>query len=142
MHQFCRSCHACQVAGKAGHNIPSAPLQPTPEVGSPFLRVIIDCVGPLPRTKKGHEYLLTIMDVATRFPEAVPLRNIRARTIIETLLQFFSRVGLPKEVQSDRGTNFTSGVFQKVMCELGITQVLSSAYQRSHRGLLRGVIRP
>ena len=101
---------------------------------APFSRVIIDCMCPLPRTKKGHEYLLTIMDVATRFPKAVPVRSIHAPVVIEALLQFFSRVGLPKEVQSDRGTNFTSGVFQSVMCELGITQVLSSAYHPESQG--------
>lgn len=133
---FCRSCHACQIAGKAGHFLPVAPLQPAPVVEAPFSRVIIDCVGPLPRTKKGNVYLLTLMDVATRFPEAVPVRNIRAPVVIEALLQFFSRVGLPREVQSDRGTNFTSGVFQNVMCELGITQVLSSAYHPESQGAL------
>ena len=70
---FCRSCHTCQIAGKAGHSLPIALLQPTPVVEAPFSQVIIYCVGPLPRTKKGHEYLLNLMDVATCFPEAVPV---------------------------------------------------------------------
>ena len=92
--------------------------------------------GPLPKTKKGNEYLLTILDVTTRFPEAVPLRNIRAPTIIESLIQFFSRYGLPQEVQSDRGSNFTSTVFQGVLNQLGIKQVLSSAYHPQSQGAI------
>ena len=33
-------------------------------------RIMIDCVGPLPKTKSGNEYLLTIMCASTRFPQA------------------------------------------------------------------------
>ena len=36
-------------------------------------------------------------------------------------------MGLPKEVQSDGATSFTSGGFQEVRCELGIPLGLSSA---------------
>ena len=84
-----------------------------------FSRVLINCVGPLPKSKKGNEYLLTIMDVSTRFPE-VPLRSIKSTGIVAALLHFFSRVGLPLEIQHDRRSNFTSSVFQEVMLELGI----------------------
>ena len=67
----------------------------------------MDCVGPLPRTKSGHQFLLTIMDLSTRFPEAIPLRRITAKVVVEALMQFFTRYGLPKEVQSDQGSNFS-----------------------------------
>ena len=133
---FCRSCHPCQLAGKPNQRIPVAPLTPIPVVEEPFSKVIIDCVGPLPKTRKGNEFLLTIMDVTTRFPEAVPLRDIKARTIIGALVNFFSRFGLPRQVQHDRGSNFVSGVFQEVMVELGISQAVSSAYHPESQGAL------
>ena len=133
---YCRSCHACQVVGKPNQTIPAAPLCPLPVMEEPFSRVMIDCVGPLPKTKKGNEYLLTIMDVSTRFPEAVPLKSIKTRVIVEALLHFFSRVGLPLEVQHDRGSNFTSGAFQEVMHELGIKQIMSSAYHPQSQGAI------
>lgn len=133
---FCRSCHACQVAGKSGHPLPAAPLNPLPVVEEPFSEVLIDCVGPLHKTRKGNEYLLTVLDMATRFPEAFPLRNIKAQTIVDHLMQFFSRVGLPRSIQSDRGSNFTSGVFQEVMFQLGVTQKTSSAYHPQSQGAI------
>ena len=49
--QFCKSCQECQVVGKPNQSIPVAPLKPIPVVEEPFSRVIIDCVGPQPRTK-------------------------------------------------------------------------------------------
>ena len=118
--EYCRSCHTCQVGGKPNQKISTAPLKPIPAFDEPFSRVIVDCVGPLPKTKSGNQYLLTIMCASTRFPEAIPLRNIKAKTIVKALIKFFTLVGLPKSIQSDQGSNFTSGLFQEVMYELEI----------------------
>ena len=62
------------------------------------------------------------MCASTRFPEAIPLRNIKTKTIVKVLVKFFTFVGLPKSVQSDQGSSFMSGIFQQVMHELGIKQ--------------------
>ncbi|MCG8117700.1 MAG: RNase H-like domain-containing protein [Candidatus Thiodiazotropha endolucinida] len=134
--QHCKSCHTCQMVGKPNQTIPKAHLQPIPAFDEPFSRVIIDCVGPLPRTKSGCEYLLTIMCASTRFPEAIPLRNIKTKTIVKALVKFFTFVGLPKSIQSDQGSNFMSGIFQQVMHELGIVQYKSSAYHPESQGAL------
>ena len=134
--EFCRSCHTCQVVGKPNQAIPKAPLHPIPAFEEPFSRVIIDCVGPLPKTKSGNQYLLTIMCASTRFPEAIPLQNITAKTIVAALIKFFSLFGLPKSIQSDQGSNFMSGIFQQVMYELKIKQFSSSAYHPESQGAL------
>ena len=104
--QHCKSCHTCQMVGKPNQTIPKAQIQPIPAFDEPFSRVIIDCLGPLPKTKKGCEYLLTIMCASTRFPEAIPLRNIKAKTIVNALVKFFTFVGLLKSIQSKPGLKF------------------------------------
>ena len=76
------------------------------------------------------------MCVSTRFPEAIPLRNIKAKTIVHALTKFFTLVGLPKSIQSDQGSNFMSGLFQQVMHELSIKQFRSSAYHPESQGAL------
>ena len=134
--RFCKSCHTCQMVGKPNQTIPKAHLQPIPAFDEPFSRIIIDCVGPLPKTKSGHEYLLTIMCASTHFPEAIPLWNIKTKNIVKALVKFFTFVGLPKSVQSDQGSNFMSGIFQQVMHELGITQYKSSPYHPESQGAL------
>lgn len=102
----------------------------------PFAKVIIDVVGPLPKTKNGNEYLLTIMCTTSRYPEAIPLRRITSKSIIPVLTKFFTQFGLPRVVQSDQGSNFTSGIFQQVMATLGIKQYLASAYHAESQGAL------
>ena len=76
------------------------------------------------------------MCASTRFPEAIPLRNIKAKTIVKARTKFFTLVGLPKSFQSDQGSNFTSGLFQEVIYELGIEQYTSSTYHPESQGAL------
>ncbi|XP_071502498.1 uncharacterized protein [Diadema antillarum] len=134
--EFCRTCHECQVVGKPQHAIRPAPLIPIPAFEEPFSRVMVDCVGPLPKSKSGCQYLLTVMDVSTRYAEAFPLRSITAKSVLDALLTFFTRYGLPKEIQSDQGSNFMSRVFQELMYQLGIQQIKSSAYHPQSQGAL------
>ena len=134
--KYCKTCHTCQIVGTPNQTIPKAQLQPIPAFDEPFSRILIDCVAPLPRTKSGNEYLLTIMCTSTHFPEAIPLRKIKPKSIVKALINFFTFVGLPKSVQSDQGSNFMSGVFQQVIHELGIKPYRSSAYHPESQGAL------
>ncbi|XP_055864380.1 uncharacterized protein LOC129922416 [Biomphalaria glabrata] len=97
--EYCRSCHACQITGKPNQSPPKAPLQENITPKEPFSHILMDCVGPLPRSKRGNQYLLTIMCKTTRYPEAVPLRNIKATTIVTALSKFITTFGLPKVIQ-------------------------------------------
>ena len=90
--QYIRACHSCQVTGKPNQAIPVSPLIPIPTLQPPFGRIIIDIVGPLPKTSDAHVYLLTILDAATRYPEAVPLRSVSSKVVVRELLLFFYKV--------------------------------------------------
>ena len=133
---YCRTCHTCQVIGKPNQKPPKAPLRPIPAFKSHFSELIIDCVGPLPKSKSGKQYLLTIMCASTRFPEAIPLSNIRTPAICEALKCYFSRVGLPISIRSDQGSNFQSHKFKQFLKELGIEQKKSSAWHPESQGAL------
>lgn len=132
--KFCKTCVLCQKVGKPNQLIQPAPLRPIPVIEEPFSKIVIDCVGPLPRTRKGNQYLLTIMCASSRFPEAIPLRSIHSKNIVRELVKFFSWVGIPRVVQSDQGSNFTSRVFKEILRDLKIEQKLSSAYHPQSQG--------
>ncbi len=130
---YCRSCHTCQIVGKPNQVIPPVPLKPIPVLGAPFEHVLVDCVGPLPKTKSGNTFLLTVICLSTRFPEAIPLIKITAPSIVKALVKLFSTIGLLKIVQSDQGTNFMS---KQIMKTLAITHRTSSAYHPQSQGAL------
>uniref|UniRef100_A0A674J7S6 Gypsy retrotransposon integrase-like protein 1 n=1 Tax=Terrapene triunguis TaxID=2587831 RepID=A0A674J7S6_9SAUR len=113
--EYCASCPECQRAGPKG--VPRAPLIPMPVVGVPFERIGMDLVGPLERSKTGNRFILVIVDYATRYPEAVPLRAATAPVIAAELVKVFARVGIPVEILTDQGTNVSSKLIAE-LCRL------------------------
>uniref|UniRef100_A0A1A8HXS3 Gypsy retrotransposon integrase-like protein 1 n=1 Tax=Nothobranchius kuhntae TaxID=321403 RepID=A0A1A8HXS3_NOTKU len=133
---FCKQCHTCQLVGKPNQPITKVPLSPIPVIGNPFDHIVVDCVGPLPRTQTGKKYMLTIMCRATRFPEAIPLSSVTTKSVIKALIGFFSLFGLPRVIQTDQGSNFTSDLFKKVTESLGVKHIMSSPYHPESQGVL------
>lgn len=84
--KFVNSCNTCQLVGKLNQTVPPYPLRPIQVPSEPFQKVIIDIVGPLPKTKRNHQYLLTILCPTSRYPEAYPLRNITAKNVASKLM--------------------------------------------------------
>ena len=60
-----------------------------------FKRVAVDLIDLLmPASDKGHRYVLTLVDYAKRYPEAVPLKNIDTERVAEALLNLLYTVEL------------------------------------------------
>ena len=131
---FCKSCDACQREGK-GKKIPPAPLVSVPLISDPWSRIAIDIVGPLPVCpKSGNRFILTCMDLASHYPEAIPLKQHTAEEVANALAQIFSRYGFPEEILSDQGTEFTSELMQHFVYQFGITQIRCSPYHPETNG--------
>ncbi len=88
----------------------------------------MDCVGPLPKSRTGSKYLLTIMCQTTRFPATYPLRSITTKTVLKALTQFIALFGIPKIIQTDQGSNFTSTLFAQILKQLHVKHQKASAY--------------
>lgn len=56
--------------------------------------------------------------------------------MVRALSQFISIFGIPKTIQTDQGTNFTSHLFAQVLKQLNIKQKTSSAYHAQSQGAL------
>ena len=134
--RYCRSCDRCQKTVPKGRT-GKAPLQRMPIVKIPFQRVAVDLVGPIvPCSERGHRYILTVVDYATRYPEAVALKRIDTISVAEGLIDIFSRVGFPVEVLSDRGSQFVSEIMQEVSRLLSMKQLFTSPYHPMCNGLV------
>ncbi|XP_024117097.1 uncharacterized protein LOC112138718 [Oryzias melastigma] len=130
---FCKSCPQCQ---KTSSRFPSkALLQPLPIISTPFERLGMDIVGPVKRSKYGNRFMLVITDYATKYPEVFALKSVKAKTVASCLVQFFSRVGFPKEILTDQGTNFMSKLLKDVYQLLGIKSLRTTPYHPQTDGL-------
>ncbi|XP_041483470.1 uncharacterized protein LOC121430260 [Lytechinus variegatus] len=134
--RFVQSCDICQRTFPKGR-VQKVPLGDMPIIDTPFKRVAVDIVGPIePRTSRGNKYILTLVDFATRYPEAIAMKNIEAVTIVDALVDIFSRIGVPQEILSDRGSQFTSGLFAEVTKLLSLRQLFTTPYHPAGNGLV------
>lgn len=133
--EYVKSCTLCQRTSV--HGKLSSPLVPLPIMGEPFQRIAMDIVGPLPKTRRGNEYVLVISDYATRYPEAVPLRQFTALTVAEELINVFARYGIPTEILTDQGTNFTSQLLKELYNLIKVKPIKTTPYHPQTNGLVQ-----
>ena len=132
--EYCDSCPVCQLRNPVATF--RSPLVPLPIIETPFERIAMDLVGPLVKSARGHQYILVVLDYATRYPEAIPLRKTSAKVIAKELFQMFTRVGIPKEILTDQGTPFMSKVTKELCKLLKITHLRTSVYHPQTDGLV------
>ena len=103
--------------------------------GAPMERIHIDFLGPLPKTARGHEHVLMVVDQFTKWVECIPLPSQSAEVTAKAVVdQFFSRFGTPFEIFSDQGRNFDSKLFSEVCKVLEIHKARSTPYRPSSNG--------
>ena len=120
-----RSCSDCAAL----HSLPpKAPLHSWPWVNHPMQRLHIDYVE-----IEGHQ-VLVIIDVHSKWIEAVPMHSATADTTINALRKFFSSFGLPEEIVSDNGTQFTAHQFQTFCERNGIKHSKTPPYHPASNG--------
>jgi len=122
--KFCKICVSKQ--GPSGKG--KSPLQ-IYNVGLPFKRVQMDVIlGPLPKTDSGNRYMLVIVDCFTKWVEAFPVRNTRAKSIAEVFVrEIISRHGVPSKIHTDQGRNFESKLFLELAELLGMKKTRLTA---------------
>ena len=134
--QYCKTCDICQKTVPKG-KVSQLPLGKMPLIETPFSRIATDIVGPInPPSDNGNRFILTVVDYATRYPEAKALKRIDTETVAEALVEIYSRVGIPREVLTDQGKQFTSDIMKEVGRLLSIRQLTTTPYHPACNGLV------
>ena len=132
--RFCKSCDICQRTIQKGR-VTKVPLGKMPLIDTPFKRVAVDIVGPIePRSDKKSQYILTMIDYATRYPEAVALPSIETERVAEALIAMFSRVGIPSEMLMEHESRVTIEVMNEVSRLLSLQQLTTIPYRPYSKG--------
>ena len=132
--RWARECQPCQMAKINRHVTPPIGEFAVPE--RRFSHVNLDIVGPLP-VSNGHRYLLTAVDRFTRWPMAVPMRDISAESVIEAFSYgWVSNYGIPSSITTDRGSQFLSAVWNQLMATWSIKTHQTTAYHPAANGLV------
>ncbi|GFR68183.1 Pol polyprotein [Elysia marginata] len=82
-------------------------------------------------------YHFTIIDRFTRWPEAVPLPDADASSCATALLHHWvAQFGVPEDLTSDRGRQFTSSLWTQPNNLLGIEANTTTAYHPQANGMV------
>ena len=76
---------------------------------NPNEKIAMDIFGPLTKTSKGNQYILSIQDMLTKYLILIPLKNQQSNSIISNLLEHYIYIfSAPKTILTDQGQNFGS----------------------------------
>ena len=124
--EIAQKCESCQCL----RNKPvPATLHPWTWPTCPWQRLHVDLAGPF----LGRSFLI-IVDAHSKWPEVIPMMTTTAEKTIAELRRVFSTHGLPEQLVSDDGAQFTSDIFQQFLKENGIKHVRSAPYHPSTNG--------
>ena len=133
--RWCASCERCQKTTQKGR-VKKVPLGEMPLVEEPFRRVAADLIGPIsPPSDRKHRFILVVVDYATRYPEATPLKNIDAESVAEALWTMWTRVGVPTEILTDNGSQFVGGIMTEVNRLLAMKGLRCAPFHAQCNGL-------
>jgi transposase InsO family protein len=120
-------CDKCQIT-KVGKMVPEL-LSPLPQCTEPNQRIHADLFGPLKTNDGDKKFILCVTDTFTKYVELVVLPNKEALTVATGILnRWICRFGLPLEIFTDQGKEFTNKMAEHLFAALHIRHSTTSAY--------------
>lgn len=132
---FVKRCSHCQKQKQT--TIIKEPMVITTTAKTAFDKIYLDIVGPLEKDDNNYNYILSIQCELSKFIEVFPLITKSTNEVAKTLVNnFILKHGIPKEICTDRGTEFMSAVMKEVCDLLHIKKLNSTAYHHQTIGSL------
>ncbi|THZ62800.1 hypothetical protein D6C85_09139 [Aureobasidium pullulans] len=134
--RFVRNCHTCARTKSPRFSHGRQKLLQVPE--GPGVSWSVDFVVALPESKShdGTPYtnIMTATDRFTKRKHFVPMRNLTTTDAAYAMLQIIKLHGVPQEMVTDRGSQWTSSFFRELCKLLGIHQAMSTAWHPQTNG--------
>ncbi|KAK3098183.1 hypothetical protein FSP39_016945 [Pinctada imbricata] len=125
--RLAKECAGCQ---KQQNNPGTVYVHPWEWPSAPWQRVHIDFAGPFL-----DQNFFILVDAHSKWPEVIPMKRITTARTIEILRTIFSRNGIPEQIVSDNGPQFTSAEFGQFMKNNAIRHYKSAPYHPATNGL-------
>ena len=124
--EIAKSCKPCQ---SSKHLPAKAPLHPWVWPTKPWQRVHIDFAGPFL-----DKHFLIVVDSHSKWPEVFEMSSTTTSKTITILRHLFAAYGLPEQVVSDNGPQFTSEEFKVFLKRNGVKHIRCAPYHPSSNG--------
>ena len=113
------------------------PLQMMEIPNRPFDKIAIDLVTECNTSTSDNKHILTIIDHLTGWPEAFPIPDKTAGTIVSTFINEYLPVHMcPQYILLDNRMEFQNSLMDQVLQQLGIDGIFSAPYHPQSNGKL------
>jgi len=138
--RYVAECDVCRRI-KAEQQRPASTLQPLPIPEWKWDKVSMDFITGFPKTQKGNDAIFVVIDRLSKVAHFLPIReSITASQLVDL---YVSRVvslhGVPLEINSDRGSLFTSRFWQSFQNAMGTHLSFSTAFHPQSSGQVKRV---
>ena len=132
--EFIRTCPCCQKNNTLMELIRMSHF--TTHTYEPWYTINIDTIGPLQESSEGYKHILVIIDCFSRFVELIPIKDTSAKAARDALLGIIGRYGVPNQIRSDNGTQFTATDIKWLCTTIGTEQVHTKAYSKQENAIV------
>lgn len=117
---YVRNCYICAAFKPSQQPVDGLASHPKPS--RPWEVVSSDIIGPLPRSSKGHSFILVVCDYLTKFPIVIPLRQATSSAVVREIEEkIFLLFGVPRVLICDNGAQYRSRVFRNLLESYHVT---------------------
>ena len=132
--EYVKRCRVCLKTKSCSNR---APILRNPEVQRPWDRLNLDLIGPLPISTDGNKFILSVVDVLTRYAIAVPIPDKSAATVARALINnVFAVFGPPRSLYSDQGKEFVAQLTIDAVKAFGCHQRHITVYRPQASGIV------
>ena len=138
--QFIANCDVCRRV-KAEHQRPAGTLQPLAIPEWKWDKVGMDFITGFPRTNKGNNAIFVVVDHLSKVAHFLPVReSITASQLADLYIsRIVSLHGVTLEINSDRGSLFTSHFWESFQTPMGTHLSFSTAFHPQSSGQVERV---
>ena len=127
----------CTLCHREKAKVQNYPLQMIEIPDRPYDKIAIDMVTECETSTSGNKHILTIIDHLTGWPEAFPIQDKPADTIVSTFINKYIPVHMcPRYILLENRTEFKNNFMDQVLKQLGIDRIFSALYHPKSNGKL------
>ena len=75
--------------------------------------------------------------LASRYPEAIPLKDVQAETVVEGLVEIFSSTGVLLQILTDQGSQFVGKLMKQLCLKLNVDKLQMIPYHPQSNGCIK-----
>lgn len=136
---YCASCITC-IAGKPPTGKLPGYLTPPPIPRGPLFRLSADTIRGLPISNR-LQYVLVVQCAYTKMVFARALLSLKPISVINELVEIFTRFGPPQIFTADRGGEFFNGALLEFLKVWGVTPIYSESYNPQANGQAESAVK-